>query len=152
MSNAFSSRNTAIAFGPEDNSPLRARLKQAFDNFVDVRGKSDAEVAALLRSREIDMATIVTSAASRIITVQEAPSIITIIPAAEIVQKLTAQGVEARRIYPYTIADQAKGAIEFGPLTYSRALTPFVVSLPLYYGMTPETVERCVKAYVEAVK
>ena len=72
--------------------------------------------------------------------------------AAVIVKGLAANGIEARRIYPMTIADQAKGAIEFGPLTYSRALTPFIVSLPLYYGMTPETVERCVKAYVEAVK
>ncbi len=47
---------TAIAFGPDDNSPMRARLKQAFDRFEDVRGKSDAEVAALLRNREIDIA------------------------------------------------------------------------------------------------
>lgn len=73
-------------------------------------------------------------------------------PAADVVKRLAAQGIEARRIYPHTIADQARGAIEFGPLTHSRALTPHVVSLPLYYGMTPEAVERCVKAYVEAVK
>jgi protein O-GlcNAc transferase len=47
---------TAIAFGPDDNSALRARLKKAFDHFEDVRGKSDAEVARLLRAREIDIA------------------------------------------------------------------------------------------------
>lgn len=73
-------------------------------------------------------------------------------PAADIVKKLAAQGIEVRRIYPYTIADQAKDAIEFGPLTHSRVLTPYVVSLPLYYGMTAEQVERCVAAYVEAVR
>ncbi len=74
------------------------------------------------------------------------------VPAAKIVQHLAAQGIEARRIYPYTIADQAHGAIELGPLTHSRALVEHVVSLPLYNGMTPETVEQCVKAYVEAVR
>jgi UDP-2-acetamido-2-deoxy-ribo-hexuluronate aminotransferase len=73
-------------------------------------------------------------------------------PAAEIIQCLAAQGIEARRIYPHTIADFAHGAIEYGPLTHSRALVEHVVSLPLYYGMTDETVERCVKAYVAAVK
>jgi protein O-GlcNAc transferase len=47
---------TAIAFGPDDNSAMRARMKQTFDRFEDVRGKSDAEVARLLRAREIDIA------------------------------------------------------------------------------------------------
>ncbi len=47
---------TAIAFGPDDNSPMRARLKKAFDRFEDVRGMSDAEVARLLRERETDIA------------------------------------------------------------------------------------------------
>ncbi|HZQ40529.1 MAG TPA: tetratricopeptide repeat protein, partial [Rhizomicrobium sp.] len=47
---------TAVSFGPDDGSALRARLKQAFDHFEDVRGKSDAEVAAWLRAREIDIA------------------------------------------------------------------------------------------------
>jgi len=47
---------TAIAFGPDDGSLLRARLKKAFDHFEDVRGLSDAEVARMLRMREIDIA------------------------------------------------------------------------------------------------
>lgn len=47
---------TAIAFGPDDNSPMRARLKKAFDRFEDVRGMSDAQVARLLRERETDIA------------------------------------------------------------------------------------------------
>ena len=47
---------TAIAFGPDDNSPMRARLKKAFDHFEDVRGKSDFEVAQMMRAREIDIA------------------------------------------------------------------------------------------------
>ncbi len=47
---------TAIAFGPDDGSLLRARLKKVFDHFEDVRGLSDAEVARMLREREIDIA------------------------------------------------------------------------------------------------
>lgn len=79
-------------------------------------------------------------------------------PAAEIIKSLAEQCIEARRIYPHTIADLAsgfggkKGAVEFGPLPHSRALAEHVISLPLYYGMSDETVERCVSAYVKAVK
>jgi protein O-GlcNAc transferase len=47
---------TGIAFGPDDGSAMRTRMKQAFDHFEDVRGKSDAEVAALLKARETDIA------------------------------------------------------------------------------------------------
>ena len=47
---------TAIAFGPDDGGPMRARLKKAFDHFEDVRGKSDQDVAQMLRAREIDIA------------------------------------------------------------------------------------------------
>jgi predicted O-linked N-acetylglucosamine transferase (SPINDLY family) len=47
---------TAVSFGPDDGSPMRARLKKAFDHFEDVRGKSDTEVAQWLRARETDIA------------------------------------------------------------------------------------------------
>jgi protein O-GlcNAc transferase len=47
---------TGIAFGPDDNSEMRARMRRSFDHFEDVRGKSDAEVAAMLKTRETDIA------------------------------------------------------------------------------------------------
>ena len=47
---------TAISWGPDDGSALRTRVKDSFDHFLDVRGKSDAEVAVLLRRNEIDIA------------------------------------------------------------------------------------------------
>ena len=47
---------TAISFGPDDGSAMRARLMGAFDCFEDVRGRSDAEVARLLDQRGIDIA------------------------------------------------------------------------------------------------
>jgi protein O-GlcNAc transferase len=47
---------TAIAFGPDDGSAMRARLVKAFDRFEDVRGRSDLDVARILRAMEIDIA------------------------------------------------------------------------------------------------
>jgi len=47
---------TAISYGPEDNSEMRSRLKAAFDRFIDVRNRSDAETASLLREMEVDIA------------------------------------------------------------------------------------------------
>ena len=47
---------TAISFGPDSKDALRARLENAFDRFIDVRGKSDRDVALLLKALEIDIA------------------------------------------------------------------------------------------------
>ena len=47
---------TAFSSGPATGDPVRARLEAAFDRFEDVRSLSDAEVAALAREREIDIA------------------------------------------------------------------------------------------------
>lgn len=47
---------TAFAFGPPVDDAVRARLARSFDRFIDVRGKSDMEVAALARAQNIDIA------------------------------------------------------------------------------------------------
>ncbi len=47
---------TAISFGPDRRDDMRRRLSKAFGRFIDVRGKSDREVALLLREMEIDIA------------------------------------------------------------------------------------------------
>jgi predicted O-linked N-acetylglucosamine transferase (SPINDLY family) len=47
---------TAISLGPDDGSATRRRIEAAFDRFIDVRAKSDAEVSALVRDLEIDVA------------------------------------------------------------------------------------------------
>ncbi|HMI97150.1 MAG TPA: tetratricopeptide repeat protein [Micropepsaceae bacterium] len=46
----------AISHGLDDRSEMRSRLKRAFDRFIDVQGKSDREVASLLRALEVDIA------------------------------------------------------------------------------------------------
>ncbi len=47
---------TAISFGPDDGSELRSRVARSFDRFVDVRGRTDFEVASLLRGQQVDIA------------------------------------------------------------------------------------------------
>jgi predicted O-linked N-acetylglucosamine transferase (SPINDLY family) len=46
----------AISYGADDGSALRNRLTAAFDQFVDVRQKSDPQIATLIREMEIDIA------------------------------------------------------------------------------------------------
>ena len=45
-----------LSLGPDDGSNTRARLKGAVEHFIDARNKTDEEVAALIREREIDIA------------------------------------------------------------------------------------------------
>lgn len=47
---------TALSFGPDRESPMRGRLRSAFDRFLDVRAHTDQEIAAVMRSLEIDVA------------------------------------------------------------------------------------------------
>jgi predicted O-linked N-acetylglucosamine transferase (SPINDLY family) len=47
---------TAFSFGPERVDPMRRRLTAAFEHFIDVRGRTDREIALLSRERGIDIA------------------------------------------------------------------------------------------------
>jgi protein O-GlcNAc transferase len=47
---------TAISLGPNDRSATRRRIEAAFDRFIDVRTMNDAEVGAIIRELEIDIA------------------------------------------------------------------------------------------------
>ena len=46
----------AISYGGDDNSPIRARLRQGFDRFIDVQTLSDTQVAATMREIGVDIA------------------------------------------------------------------------------------------------
>jgi len=46
----------ALSFGPAEPTPMRRRLEKAFDRFIDVRDKSDADVARMLNAAEVDIA------------------------------------------------------------------------------------------------
>jgi predicted O-linked N-acetylglucosamine transferase (SPINDLY family) len=45
-----------VSFGPDPDTPMRARLKRAFERFIDVRTLRDRDAAAKLRELEIDIA------------------------------------------------------------------------------------------------
>ncbi|MFO1395978.1 MAG: tetratricopeptide repeat protein [Burkholderiales bacterium] len=46
----------AVSWGPATGTPLRKRLEAAFDTFIDVRERTDDDIARLLRERAIDIA------------------------------------------------------------------------------------------------
>jgi predicted O-linked N-acetylglucosamine transferase (SPINDLY family) len=46
----------AFAYGPDDRSAMRTRLERAFDRFLDVRSRSDGEIAQAIRDWEADIA------------------------------------------------------------------------------------------------
>ena len=46
----------ALSFGHDDQSEIRTRLRAAFEHFIDVRNRSDLEVARLMRELEVDIA------------------------------------------------------------------------------------------------
>jgi protein O-GlcNAc transferase len=47
---------TGVSFGPNDRSAMRQRLEGAFERFIDVRDRSDRDVAGLLRAAGVDIA------------------------------------------------------------------------------------------------
>jgi predicted O-linked N-acetylglucosamine transferase (SPINDLY family) len=49
-------RVTAFSFGPDSQGAMRKRLKAGCDEFIELRDKSDAEVALLARQRPLDIA------------------------------------------------------------------------------------------------
>jgi len=46
----------AVSYGPDDASPMRRRLGRAFEHFISVAELQDADIAKLLREREVDIA------------------------------------------------------------------------------------------------
>ena len=46
----------AISFGPPSDGPQRKRFEAAFERFIDVRSRSDGDIARLLRDLEVDIA------------------------------------------------------------------------------------------------
>lgn len=45
----------AISFASSDGSPMRARVEAAFDRFIEVHGRSDRDIAGLIRDLDVDV-------------------------------------------------------------------------------------------------
>jgi predicted O-linked N-acetylglucosamine transferase (SPINDLY family) len=91
---------TAISFGADDKSQMRARLEAGFDRFIDVRTTGDAEVAKRLRELEIDIAVDLKG-----YTMEGRPGILAHRPAPIQAQYLGYPGTMAAEYYDYVIAD-----------------------------------------------
>jgi predicted O-linked N-acetylglucosamine transferase (SPINDLY family) len=94
-------QTVAIAHGLDDGSEMRSRLKRTFDRFVDVQGKSDRDVASLLRALEIDIAVDLTS-----LTANARPGILAFRPAPVQVNYLGFAGSMGAPFVDYILADR----------------------------------------------
>jgi protein O-GlcNAc transferase len=90
----------AISFGPDEAGPVRNRLKKAFDQFHDVEGKSDAEIAALMKQLEVDIAVDL-----KVYTERARPGVFVLRPAPVQVNYLGYPGTMGTDILDYVIAD-----------------------------------------------
>lgn len=114
---------TAISLGPDDKSALRGRVVAAFDRFVEAGGRSDREVAGLLRDHEVDIAIDLGG-----ITTNCRPGILAHRPAPVQVSYLGYPGTTAAPHLDYVIADRIVIPAEHQPLFAEK-----VVYLPETY-------------------
>jgi len=91
---------TAISFGADDRSAMRARLEAGFDHFVDMRDVRDAEIAQRLRREEVDIVVDLKG-----YTQESRPGILAYRPAPIQAQYLGYPGTMAASYYDYVIAD-----------------------------------------------
>lgn len=91
---------TAISIGPDDKSPLRARVVEAFETFVEAAGRSDDEIAALMRQRGIDIAVDLGG-----YTIGARPGVFARRPAPIQVNYLGFPGTLGSEVWDYLIAD-----------------------------------------------
>jgi predicted O-linked N-acetylglucosamine transferase (SPINDLY family) len=90
-----------VSFGKEQPSEMRTRLKASFDRFVDADAMSDAEVAALVRELEIDIAVDLAG-----FTEGARPNVFAFRPAPVQVNYLGFAGTLGRDYWDYIIADR----------------------------------------------
>jgi protein O-GlcNAc transferase len=91
----------AASYGRDDQSAMRTRLTRAFDRFIDVRGKSDFEVASLLRELETDIVVDLTG-----LTGASRPGILVYRPAGVQVHHLGFAGSMGADHMDYILADR----------------------------------------------
>lgn len=112
-----------VSFGHDDGSATRKRLVAAFDEFHDVSGKSDAEVAKLVAERQIDIAIDLKGH-----TQEARPDIFACRPAPIQVSYLGYPGSMGARFIDYVIADKVVAPFEHQPFFSEK-----IVHLPDCY-------------------
>jgi protein O-GlcNAc transferase len=124
------SRFEVIAFslGPRTKSPIRDRLIGAFDQFIDVRDKTEREIAEMIRAMEIDVLVDLKG-----YTTDSRPTIFTWRPAPVQVNYLGFPGTLGSPFYDYIVGDAHITPPEHDPF-YTEA----VVRLPETYFPTDQ--------------
>jgi predicted O-linked N-acetylglucosamine transferase (SPINDLY family) len=90
----------AFSYSDDDKSAMRSRLENSFGRFVDVRDKSDAQVAQMMRDMEIDIAVDLKG-----YTAQSRPGILSYRPAPVQAHYLGFPGTMGTECIDYLIAD-----------------------------------------------
>ena len=112
-----------VSFGVDDKSEMRKRLVAAFDQFYDVHGKSDEEVAKLLHDLEVDIAIDLMGH-----TQDSRPGILAYRPAPIQASYLGFPGTMGAELIDYIIADKT-----VAPLEHQSFYTEKIVHLPDCY-------------------
>ena len=112
-----------VSFGVDDSSEMRKRLVVAFDQFYDVRIKSDEEVAKLLHDLQVDIAIDLKG-----YTQDSRPSILAYRPAPIQASYLGFPGTMGAEFIDYIIADKTVAPFEHQPFYMEK-----IVHLPDCY-------------------
>jgi predicted O-linked N-acetylglucosamine transferase (SPINDLY family) len=120
---------TGVSFGPDDGSSLRAGIAAAFDRFLDVRFKTDRDIAALLHDLEVDIAVDLNGH-----TQGARPAILAHRPAPIQVTYLGYAGTVGADFIDYILADDT-----VLPLDQQRFYSEKIVQLPGCYHLCDET-------------
>ena len=91
----------AISYGPDDASPMRARMKSAFEHFIDVEPQSNEQIAHLIKERGINILVDLTG-----FTAHSRPGILALKPAPIQVSYLGYSGTMGASYIDYIIADK----------------------------------------------
>jgi predicted O-linked N-acetylglucosamine transferase (SPINDLY family) len=112
-----------VSFGHDDRSDLRRRLVASFDQFYDVRTRSDREIASLLRDYEVDIAVNLKG-----YTLDGRPRILALRPAPIQVSYLGYPGTMGADFIDYIIADKIVAPFDQQPFYAEK-----IVHLPDSY-------------------
>ena len=112
-----------VSFGPDDGSDIRKRLAAGFDRFLDVRARSDREIAALMTALKIDIAVDLKG-----YTRDSRPDILSFRPAPIQAHWLGYPGTLGADFIDYIIADET-----VAPFEHASFYTEKIVRLPGCY-------------------
>lgn len=107
-----------ISYGPDDGGAERRRLRQGFEHFIDVRARSDREIAAYIHDNEIDIAVDLKG-----LTTDGRPSILASRPAPVQVNYLGFPGTLGAPYYDYILGDAIVTPAKHQPYFAERIVT-----------------------------